>query len=58
MKEFTRRCISKYLNNFKSTINSKAIEEKKHDQCKKTSVFKDLQDGSKYVALMVYDLAI
>ena len=44
----------------KNTINCKIIEEVQNDQCKRCSVFEDLQDGSKQksVAFVVYDLAI
>ena len=52
--------VSEALTNSKSSINSKLIEESQNGQCKKCSVFEDLQNGSKQkpVACMVYDLAI
>ena len=48
------------LTNSKISIKSKLIEEGQNDQCKKYSVFEDMQNGSrkKSVTLMVYDLAI
>ena len=43
MKGCTRGGIRSF-EKIKSTINCKLIEESQHDQCKKFSVFKDLQD--------------
>ena len=52
--------LSGALEKIKSIINCKLTEEGQNDQCKKYSVFEDLQDGSKqtFVAIVVYDLAI
>ena len=54
-----REEVSEALKKIKSTINCQLIEESQKDQCKKYSVFDDLQDDSKQksVAFMVYDLA-
>ena len=54
-----REEVSELLKKIKSIIYCQLIEESKKDQCKKYSVFDDLQDVSKQksVASMAYDLA-
>ena len=52
--------MTKALTKIKSNTNCKPTEESQSEQCKKFSVFEDLQDSSKQnsVAFIVYDLVI
>ena len=48
--------VSEALINSKSPIKSKLIEENQNIQCKKYSVFEDLQNGSKQKSVSFHGL--